>query len=292
MLAGAEVVPVPRRTAVVVPADLLELERRGLPERLRQLEDRRRLRQRRGEVDDLDLPASRSRRPGRAGRAWVTSFRGRAVSVAVGRHRWWRVPCSPSRMSCSRGLGPSVRPACGLRLPAATGSGHSAPGPAVALLGRRVQRPVRVVEVRAAERAEVGAAGQHDRVHVVVRGDHADRDRRDADLVADRVGVRGLVGAPELRPLVRRHLAGRDVDRVGAVRRGSARAISTASSASMPPSTQSVAEMRTVIGRSAGPDRAHGVEHLERDSAAGSPATRRTSSVRWFVSGEMKLDSR
>ncbi len=31
-----------------------------------------------------------------------------------------------------------------------------------------------------------------------------------------------------------------------------ARAISTASSTSMPPSTQSVAEIRTVIGRSAG----------------------------------------
>ena len=35
----------------------------------------------------------------------------------------------PSRMSCSLGFGPSLRPPCGLRLPALNGSGHSAPGP-------------------------------------------------------------------------------------------------------------------------------------------------------------------
>ena len=47
----------------------------------------------------------------------------------------------------------------------------------VVLLGRGVQRPVRVVEVRPAERAQVGPPGQQDRVHVVVGRDGADRDR-------------------------------------------------------------------------------------------------------------------
>ena len=47
-----------------------------------------------------------------------------------------------------------------------------------------------------------------------------------------------------------------------------ARAISTASSGVMPPSTQSCAEMRTDIGRSLGPDRAHGAEHFQRIAQA------------------------
>ena len=63
----------------------------------------------------------------RAGRSLVTArvLRG----PQRGRQRLCRVFASPSRMSCSLGLGPSLRPACGLRLPARNGSGHSAPGP-------------------------------------------------------------------------------------------------------------------------------------------------------------------
>ena len=47
-----------------------------------------------------------------------------------------------------------------------------------------------------------------------------------------------------------------------------ARAISTASSGVMPPSTQSWAEMRTDIGRCCGPYRAHGAEHFQRIAQA------------------------
>src|SRR3954447_2585813 len=54
VLAGAEVVPVPGRTAVVVRADLLELERGGLSELLGQLERRGTRREWSGEVDDPD----------------------------------------------------------------------------------------------------------------------------------------------------------------------------------------------------------------------------------------------
>ena len=54
VLAGGDVVPVPGRSAVVVAADLPQREAVGVPERLRQLQDRSRGRQRRGEVDDLD----------------------------------------------------------------------------------------------------------------------------------------------------------------------------------------------------------------------------------------------
>ena len=58
--------------------------------------------------------------------------------------------------------------------------------------------------------------GEDDRVDVVVAGDRADRDHRDARLVADPVGVRRLEGAPVGGLLVGRDLAGGDVDDVAA----------------------------------------------------------------------------
>jgi hypothetical protein len=61
VLAAAKVVPVPRRSAVVVPADLLELELRGLPELGRKLDHRRARGERRREVDDLDGAAGQAR---------------------------------------------------------------------------------------------------------------------------------------------------------------------------------------------------------------------------------------
>ena len=61
VLAGAEVVPVPRRPALVIAADLLELELRRLAELRRKLEGRRAARQRRGEIDDLDRPGRERR---------------------------------------------------------------------------------------------------------------------------------------------------------------------------------------------------------------------------------------
>jgi hypothetical protein len=55
VLAGADVVPVPGRAAVVVAADLLELERLRLAPLRRELEDGGARVQRGGEVNDLDL---------------------------------------------------------------------------------------------------------------------------------------------------------------------------------------------------------------------------------------------
>src|SRR5438552_18360511 len=85
-----------------------------------------------------------------------------------------------------------------LRL-AAAGGERLRPRHRIALLGRRVQRPLWIVKVRAAERAEIRAAGQDQRIDVVVRRNRADRDYRDpillADFVADPVGVRCLVTA-------------------------------------------------------------------------------------------------
>ena len=81
-----------------------------------------------------------------------------------------------------------------------------------------MQGPLRVVQVGPAQGAEVGAAGQQDRVDVVIGGDDADRDHRHtvlaADLVADPVRVRRLVAAAERRALVADHLAGGHVHAV------------------------------------------------------------------------------
>ena len=60
---------------------------------------------------------------------------------------------------------------------------------------------------------------------------------------------------------------------------------------SLPPGAQSVAEMRTEIGRSLRPGRAHGLEHLEREASRFSSEPP-YASVRRFVSGERKLASR
>src|SRR6516225_9141648 len=110
-----------------------------------------------------------------------------------------------ARLALPDQLQPGTRPvgAPGLRRPA---PGPPRVGPRggraiVALLGRGVQGPVRVVEVGPAQGAQVGPAGQDDRVHVVVGGDHADRDGGDARLVADRVRERRLVRPAEGRLL-------------------------------------------------------------------------------------------
>src|SRR5699024_4044264 len=56
VLTGAEVVPVPGRAAVVVAADLLQVELRGLAELRRQRQLRGLGAQRAGAVDDVDGP--------------------------------------------------------------------------------------------------------------------------------------------------------------------------------------------------------------------------------------------
>lgn len=59
VLPGAEIVPVPSRAPVVVPTDLLESERCGLPEFGWEFEDRCLVGERDGEVDDLDAAGSK-----------------------------------------------------------------------------------------------------------------------------------------------------------------------------------------------------------------------------------------
>ena len=61
VLAGADVVPVPGGTAVVVAADFLKLEGLRLPPLRRKLQDRRVGVQWRGEVNDLDLTGEKLR---------------------------------------------------------------------------------------------------------------------------------------------------------------------------------------------------------------------------------------
>ena len=156
--------------------------------------------------------------------------------------------------SVSRGLGASgaAGRSAGGGCPRGTGAGQGAPGPVVALLGRRVQGPVRVVQVRAGQRAQVGAPGQEQGVDVVPGGDGADRDDRDAERCCGSgrrtaSGTSGRTrGARRRRPArwTRRSRRRRARRRRGRSRRRPRRVV--------PPSAQSVAEMRTVMGRSAG----------------------------------------
>src|SRR6266568_2132937 len=159
---------------------------------------------------------------------WPASASGRSSAAAYPR-TWAAKSCctavspneaitAPRRGATRRAgpdqLQPGPRPvgAAGLRLAAARGElvrpGGGRPG--VALLRGGVQGPLRVVQVRPAQGAEVGTAGQQDRVDVVVGRDDADGDHRHtvlaADLVADPVRVRGLVAAAERRALVADYL--------------------------------------------------------------------------------------
>src|ERR1039458_4638890 len=53
---------------------------------------------------------------------------GAAVAGSLGRQRACAVRGAPAWIGSSRGRGPSVRPPCGRRRPAANGSGQRAPG--------------------------------------------------------------------------------------------------------------------------------------------------------------------
>ncbi len=85
---------------------------------------------------------------------------------------------------------------------------------AIAELRRRMQRPVRIGQVRPREAAEVGATRHQNRVHVVGLVDVADRHRRNAGLVANPIGERRLEHAAVDRPRAHRGLPGGDVDDV------------------------------------------------------------------------------
>ena len=95
-----------------------------------------------------------------------------------------------------------------------TGCGHHCG--VVALARGGLQRPGRIGQVRACDRAQVRASGGDDGVDVVGLVDVADRHGGDADLVADLVGERRLPHAPVHRLLPRHGLPGGDVDEIGA----------------------------------------------------------------------------
>ena len=83
-------------------------------------------------------------------------------------------------------------------------------------LGCGVQRPARIGEVRPPERDQVGPAGGEDGVDLIGLGNVADRHRRDADLVANLIGVRRLEHPAVYGLRIGRGLAGRNVDQIGA----------------------------------------------------------------------------
>ena len=135
-----------------------------------------------------------------------TSPPARRAARAGRARRCAEAPCAPRRRGRSG--------ACGCR----PGTGApSGPVAGVVLLGGRVQGPVRVIEVRAGERAHVGAPGEHDRVDVVVGGDGADGDRRRCRPRCGSGRRTGSGSCGRRRAAPPGHLTGGDVDDVAAV---------------------------------------------------------------------------
>ena len=101
VLADRQRVPGPGRAAVVVLADLLAAEAGGVGERRRQLDHRRRLGQRLGQVDDLDRARGEpvDKRGDLADLSWVLDMSGSLLVGARG--------CS-SAQPCAEGLGEPV----------------------------------------------------------------------------------------------------------------------------------------------------------------------------------------
>src|SRR5215468_11536228 len=83
-----------------------------------------------------------------------------------------------------------------------------------AVPGRRLHAEIRVDEVRARQRDEIGAAGGDDGVDLVGGGDRADALRGKRGVVADLIGKRRLEHATEDRLRVGDGLSGRHVDEI------------------------------------------------------------------------------
>ena len=75
---------------------------------------------------------------------------------------------------------------------------------------------MRVGEMRAGQRAQIGAARGDDGIQMIGLGDVADSHRGDADLVADAVGERCLEHPAVDRFGLDRGLAGGDIDQIDA----------------------------------------------------------------------------
>ena len=123
---------------------------------------------------------------------------------------------------------------------------------AVVELGRGSQRPEGVDEVRPCKRDQIGAAGSEDRIGVIGLKDIADRHCRKLALVANLV-AEGRLEHSAVDRLLAAQVWPADTSIRSAPSRANASPISTASSGVMPSApAQSVAEMRTDIGRSLG----------------------------------------
>ena len=79
-----------------------------------------------------------------------------------------------------------------------------------------MQGPVRIGEMRPRERAQIGAAGGDDAVHVIGIEDRPHRHGGDAHFVADPIGERRLVHPAIDRLRLTRRLARRHVDQISA----------------------------------------------------------------------------
>ena len=187
-----------------------------------------------------------------------------------------RVPGGP-RVRVAHQVEPGFGPVgtAELRPPAPRGEGWR-PVQRVLLLGGGVQRPLRVVEVRAAERAQVGrgrrAAASSRRPRRRWRRPRSPRRR---DRVADPVGVRRLVRAPVRGPLVGDDLAGGHVDRVRRrARRRRGRSRPRRRRRCRPSPSRSPRCGRSSAARPATPRAPR--RRPPAGSAAGSPASRRT----------------
>src|SRR5262249_35971971 len=141
-----------------------------------------------------------------------------------------------------------------------------------AVPGRRLHAEIRVDEVRARQRHEIGAAGGDDRVDLVGGRDRADAHGRERGLVADLIGKWRLEHAAEDRLRVRDGLSGGHVDEIAPGLRKRARDLHgiVAGEPAVPPVRRRNANRHRLL---VGPDGAHGAKDLEREAQAVFEAT-------------------
>ena len=174
-------------------------------------------------------------------------------------------PACGSRTRSSRGFGPSLRPVCGGGCPAANGFGHGTSSP-----GRRPR-----AASTAGRRDGYGRErrGPPDRPAAASSRRRTTRSRPTAitatsgTRLADRVGVRHLVGPTERRPFLGDDLAGGDVDGVDAmVGEGPGDRDRVVDRRCRPEPSRWRRSVRTSAGPR--PHRTDGVEDLEREAQA------------------------
>ena len=144
-------------------------------------------------------------------------------------------------------------------------------GPAlrfIAVERRCRQGEMRIGQMRARQRHQVGAPGRQDRVDLVPGRDVTDGDGRDSGLVAHLFGEPGLEHAAIDRIGLGRGLAGRDVDQVAAPfleHGGDANRVAAGDPGGADPVGRRDPDRHRTTS---GPNRAHGIEHREREPHA------------------------